>query len=341
MEAGRTLETDGDTEPLMHYTDMYGAEEVIKKLSGTYSAIFLDAGKKTACVFRDRHGTRPLTIGKKDGRYIAASESESLRKSDAKIIEELSPGSVAVMTDDGMEIKKLVEPDIKLCHFEHIYLLDPEAVFGRKLSSSVREKGGRILYRSHSGALRDLGFFEDGTLLTFIPTCPYDAAQGFSKESGIPVSQLFYKMRDERAFIQLDPALREQSIRTNLYFNSKYDIRGRKVIVIDDSLIRGTNSRVAVKILKDKGASDVALLVEEPMVGGTLSDGRKLGCRRGVAMPSDDAFAASIHGRDPYKIGKSIGVDYMGFMDVNGLVEAEEIPADKLCMECIGGPLFD
>jgi len=340
IEKGRTLETDGDTEIFLHYLDLKGIDSAIREIPGSYSAIFMHGPSKTTHVFRDRHGTRPLTIGKKDGRHVAASESFSIENADGVVVEELDPGSMAIIHNGDYELKRVLYPDVRFCHFEPVYLQKPRSRFARKFVGEQRERAGKILHDQHRANLIKEGFFRHGTVLTYIPTCPYDAAVGFGKASGLDVSAIFYKVRDERAFLQLDRASRESSIRSNLYIDEAYNVGDANVILIDDSLIRGVNSRVAVEMLKKAGANKVALLLTEPMVGGCERE-IQLGCERGVAMPPNDEFATVEFGRNPEKIGKGIGVDYLGFMEINGLTRALDIPADKLCMECIGGPRFD
>ena len=349
------LKTDCDTESLLAYCDRFGVEDAIRNIHAAYSAIIQNSENHTATVIRDRYGIRPLWRGVKNGKTIIASEDSAIRRIGGIQEEEVMPGSMITIYPDGtFDSKQVVDPDPHPSIFEWIYIMDYDSSFYGRLVRDVHVDLGKQLYREFGSQMpRDV-------TVTHVPHRPEIAARVFAEEGGFEYRPLLYKVSDERAFLQLTQDQREGSIRRNLYIDPIHacSISGRKVVVIDDSIVRGTNAPYAIELIRNEGAEWIGFLSCASMLGGEipvnglkksdetmctacftgrepiptkfLSESelyltgngmRRIGCNYGVAMPPSDTFATIKWGRDVEKIRQNIGADFLGYMSLEGMVD--------------------
>ncbi|MDI6721598.1 MAG: hypothetical protein QMD85_04360 [Candidatus Aenigmarchaeota archaeon] len=331
---------DSEMFPYLYETEGRGfkaIENIMKKIPAAYTVAILD--ETGVWILRDGLGMRPGWIGKdRRGRTVVASEDTAIWEIGGEPEEELKPGHAIFIPNDPKakyESQKVVEVKAAAgCIFELQYLLNPNSRFHGTLAKSVREEAGRELYRLFPFSRQEMDF------VTYIPYSPLDAALTYSKESGIPFAEIFYKMNNKRAFMMPTMKEREESIKSNLYINPDYKgkLRGKRIIIKDDSMVRNVNARVAINMLFDEGVEWYGLLLYTSMIGGEIG-GIMRGCHYGVAMPPSDDFATVMWGRDEENIRLHTGpkehpLDFLGFMPHDNMVRVAGISA---CTYCMGG----
>ncbi len=343
--SGMKLQTWVDSEGIIYFHALGGLENFMKRYHAAYSAIILDPNlivdgvKGWGVVFRDRHGLRPAWIGKKNGKYIVASEDSAIRKIGGFPVREVKPGEAVYIKDDVYLPKQVVAPeDTGFCFFEFNYFSRPDSHFLGKSVHDARFRLGMQLAREYA---------PDVDIVTWVPNCPEPHAYGYCFELGIEekLAEVFGKIKyEERSFIQSTQEGREASIKSNLYLLvPKEAINRRRVLVIDDSIVRGTNGKVAIDILKDAGASWVGFASATPPIGG-LQNGEYRWCPYGVDMPVFDRFALVNYGGNGHTYGEKIegirqhmGADSLYYISYNGLYSSLALPEKSLCSYCIGG----
>lgn len=329
------LGTDCDTEAMLHFLYMHGPEKMLVQVDSTYSAIYLR--DKTAYVMRDRTGRRPLWLGRRHGRYVAASESTGISAMGGTLVEEIMPGTLVEICINGdMKRKSIAPPKRQRCPFEIWYLQDRESIYEGVHVGTGREELGALAWEKHKDGLKSAGFGPEA-ILTFLPDCPYHTAMGFSRASGLELRRIFYKIDDLRAFIQVSQADQVKAIKSVLFMDPDYmqAIDCRDVIIIDDTQIRATNGPCAMKILKDNGARKVAMILPSAIIGGVRSDSTYAGCNHGVAMPPGDRFAAARFGTDVKKIRAGVGYDYLGYLELDDVLDKFGWKRSETCSDCI------
>src|SRR3989338_806592 len=260
------LQTDCDTEAMLHFLYNHVPEEMLREIDSTYSAIYLH--DITAYVMRDRSGRRPLWLGRRHGRYVAASESTGISAMGGTLVEEITPGTlVEIGLDGSMKRKSVTPPNIRRCPFEIWYLQDRESIYEGVHVGTGREELGALAWEKHKDDLNSAGFGSD-SVLTFLPDCPYHTAVGFGKASELDLHRIFYKIDNIRAFIQVSQADQVRAIKSVLFMEPDYKdtIRGKDIIMIDDTQIRATNGPRAMQILKDHGARKVAMILPSTVI---------------------------------------------------------------------------
>lgn len=322
---------ESDTDLLLQLYEESGAEGVLRDVPAAYSAIFMHDG--AAQVVRDRFGFRPLVLGEKKGRKVAASESRAIFSLGGVARDDMPPGSVATINGTGYRLDHLVDAPSRMCFFEANYLLHWKSSFAGRNVAEVRERLGRQLAREFRP--------EDVSMVTYVPTCPYPMAGGYAAEAGMPVTEIFYKMDQDRSFMGGQPREREASITRNLYVRDDVDLEGQVVLVVDDSIVRGNVSRLAVRLLKARGASKVYFASVTPPLG-PIVDGIKRGCLYGVDMPPEPSpeneFIWRTAGQSVEGVRQSIGADLVYYLSHLGMFQAYGLPWDRFCSYCIGGP---
>jgi len=340
-ESGIRFKTHCDSElfPVLYEKEGRGfkaVETIIRRIPAAYTTAILD--DSGVWVLRDPLGMRPGWIGKdKKGRTVVASEDIAIREIGGEPEKEISPGSAIFIPNDpkaAYEQQQVTEGRPAGCIFELQYLLKPGSTFHGRLAQAVREECGRELHRAFRFPRKDVDY------VTFIPHSPLDAARTYSEASKIPFAEIFYKMNDRRAFMMPTMMEREASIKSNLYINPEHKgrLRGKRVVILEDSHVRGVNATVALKQLYDEGVRWYGLLLYTSMIGGVVN-GEMRGCHYGVAMPPSDDFAAAKWGRDTEKIRLHTGpkehpADFLGFMPHDRMIKVAGIPA---CTYCMGG----
>jgi amidophosphoribosyltransferase len=274
---------------------------------------------------RDRNGIRPLVIGvlsKEDEehqRYVLSSETCGLDIIGAEYVRDVQPGELVWITDSGVaSVMWTKEADKKLCIFEMIYFARPDSVMHDETLYSYRIRLGRQLARES---------FVDADLVIGVPDSGIPAAIGFSRESGLAYGEGLIKNRYVgRTFIQPTQSMREAGIRMKL--NTLKDaLQGKRIIIVDDSIVRGTTSKKIVKTLRDAGATEVHMRISSPPVTHP--------CFYGIDTDNQDQLIAAT--KSVREIEARIGVDTLAYLSWEGMLEATQENTNNFCSACFTG----
>lgn len=298
--------------------------DAVSQLKGAFSLAILS--EKNIFAVRDPWGIRPLCIGKlphknnaDTGGYVISSETCALDTIGAEFIRDVNPGEFVSIGDKGIKQKQaLPKQKSALCVFEYIYFARPDSILGNKSLFEARRDMGKIL-----AGISPV----EADLVVGVPDSGIPAAIGYAEASGIPYSEGLIKNRYiGRTFIQPTQALRQQGIRLKLNPLKKV-ISGKRLVVVDDSIVRGNTSRKIVSILRSAGAKEVHMRISSPPVCNS--------CYYGIDTANKDALiASSLKVKD---ISISIGVDTLAYLDSKGLIEATGHPTNTFCMACFNG----
>ena len=319
---GITLGTTSDTEMIaaLIANDPAPIEDAVAnamaRLEGAFSVVMLSEGKLIG--FRDRHGFRPLCLGRgEDGEWILASETCALDLVGAELERELAPGEVVTIDETGPHPRQAVEPadHSALCIFEFFYLARPDTrLDGVEVHGARLRMGERLAQEAPA----------DADLVLPIPDSGTPAAIGFSRATGIPFSEGLIKNRYVgRTFIQPDQGLREQGVK--LKFNPLAEVAGKRVVVVDDSIVRGNTTRKIVQMLFEAGASEVHLRISSPPVIGQ--------CYYGMDFADEDELIAS--SRSVEEVREHIGATSLAHLSLEGLQDSTQRPPSELCRACL------
>ena len=280
-------------------------EEAVKnamlKIKGAYSLVVMSPRKLIGA--RDPFGFKPLCIGKRDNTYFLSSETCALDTVGAEFVRDVLPGEVVTITSKGIEsYTSLCQKKNARCIFEYIYFARPDSKIDGMGVYESRINAGRILAKTHP---------VDADLVVGVPESGNPAALGFSLESGIPYGNAFIKNNYVgRTFIKPKQAQRESSVKVKLNV-LKEAVAGKRVVMIDDSIVRGTTSARIVSLLKNSGAKEVHVRISSPPF--------KHPCYFGTDIPSEDQLIAT--GKTVDEICKIIGADSLGYLEVDRLSE--------------------
>ena len=322
-ESGVTLRATSDSEviaALIANDDAPLLDAVagaMQKLDGAYSIVALSEGKLVA--FRDPHGFRPLVLGRIHDDWVVASETCSLDLVGAEFVREVERGEAIVIDENGLSSVQAVEPagGGALCVFEFFYLARPDTML-----SGVEVHGARV----RMGARLAQESPVDADLVLPIPDSGTPAAIGFSRASGIPFSEGVIKNRYVgRTFIQPDQELRRQGIK--LKFNPLAEVAGKRVVVVDDSIVRGNTTKQIVQMLFDAGATEVHVRISSPPVIGQ--------CFYGIDLADPEELIANHHSVE--QVRAIIGATSLAHLSHDGLVESTARPTSALCRACLTG----
>ena len=287
------------------------------RLDGAYSVTALAEGKLLA--FRDPHGFRPLCLGRLGDDWVVASETCALDLLGAAYEREVEPGELIVIDEEGLHARQAVPRAHAgaLCIFEFFYLARPDSRL-----DGVEMHGARV--RMGERLAEDAP--DEADLVLPIPDSGTPAAIGFSRASGIPFSEGLIKNRYVgRTFIQPDQRLRQHGIR--LKFNPLDELAGKRVVVIDDSIVRGNTTRQLVAMLFDTGATEVHLRISSPPIVGP--------CFYGIDFADESELIAA--GRTVEEVREHIGATSLAYLSLEGLQEATRRPTSSLCRACLTG----
>ena len=294
-------------------------EKVMYSLKGAYSCVVMTATKLIA--FRDPNGFRPLCLGKTpDGAYVVTSESCALDTVGAKFIRDINPGEIVVIGTDGVRsIETHCGNKGNICVFEYIYFARPDSVIEGSSVQHARMRAGAFLAKEHP---------VEADIVIGVPDSGLDAALGYAYESGIPYGIGFIKNRYiGRSFIQPSQDQREDAVRIKL--NAiKENINGKRVIMIDDSIVRGTTCARIVRLLREAGAKEVHMRVSSPAF--------KYPCFFGTDVDSQENLIACQFDTVE-EIAKEIGVDSLGYLSVEATNQLAEKSACGFCNGCFTG----
>jgi amidophosphoribosyltransferase len=289
----------------------------MKQLEGAYSVVGLSEG--TLIAFRDPHGFRPLVLGRIHDDWVVASETCALDLVGAEFVREVERGEAVLVDENGLRSVRAVEPDGggALCIFEFFYLARPDT----KLSG-VEVHGARV----RMGAQLAKEAPVEADLVLPIPDSGTPAAIGFSRASGIAFSEGLIKNRYiARTFIQPDQELRRQGVK--LKFNPLAEMAGQRVVVVDDSIVRGNTTRQIVQMLFDAGAVQVHVRISSPPVIGQ--------CFYGIDLADPEEMIAA--DRTVEEVREYIGATSLAYLSHDGLVAATNRPESALCRACLTG----
>ena len=293
------------------------AARVLPQLSGAFSFLFMD--ERTLFAARDPHGVRPLAIGRLPTGYCVASETCALDVVGAQYIREVEPGEIVSIDERGIRSRRYADlPHPKLCLFEFVYLGRPDSrMYGRTLHEARREMGRRLAVEAPT----------DADLVMPIPDTGHSAAQGYAEVSGVPYGEGLVKNRYiGRTFIQPTPTLRSRGVRLKLNPLPEA-IRGKRLVVVDDSIVRGTTTRQIVSMLREAGAAEVHLRIVSPPI--------RWPCFYGIDMSTKEELIANHHDVDG--IRDLVGADSLAYLSLDALVEATEAPKGSFCRACFDG----
>ncbi len=292
------------------------ALEVLPLLRGAFSLTFMDQG--TLYAARDPQGIRPLVLGRLERGWVVASETAALDIVGASFIREIEPGELVAIDEDGMRSMHFADPAPKGCLFEFVYLARPDTVISAQRVQTVRAEIGRRLAREHA---------VDADLVIPVPESGTPAAIGYAEESHIPYGQgLVKNSYVGRTFIQPSNTIRQLGIRLKL--NPLRDvIDGKRLVVVDDSIVRGNTQRALVRMLREAGAAEVHVRIASPPV--------KWPCFYGIDFPTHAELIGN--GLSSDEICRSIGADSLGYISLDELISATNVAKDDLCRACFDG----
>ena len=294
--------------------------QAMRRVKGAYSLVIMSPSKLIAV--RDAHGFRPLCYGKtEDGRYVVASESCALDAVSAKFIRDIRPGEIVVFDQDGARsiTDHCGEADGSLCVFEYIYFARPDSVIDGCSVHNARMRAGAFLALEHP---------VQADVVIGVPDSGLDAAVGYAKQAGIPYEIGFIKNKYiGRTFIQPGQKSREDKVKIKL--NPIADVvRGKRVVMIDDSIVRGTTSARIVKLLREEGAKEIHMRVSAPPFLNP--------CYYGTDIDSRENLIAASHSVE--EIAKIIGVDSLGYLSVESVKQiAKGLHGTGYCTACFDG----
>jgi amidophosphoribosyltransferase len=290
---------------------------VMGRLSGAYSLVVLTADSLIG--IRDPLGIRPLCLGKFNGSgWVIASESCALDHIGAQYIREIEPGEVVVINQHGVQSYKMASQRQALCIFEFIYFARPDSVINNKLIYPVRMAMGEELAREHP---------VEADLVIGIPDSATAAGLGYAQASGIPFSQGLLKNRYVgRTFIEPDQRIRELGVQ--LKFNPMPEvIGGKRLVLVDDSIVRGTTTPRVVNLLRKAGAKEVHLRICAPPI--------RWPCHFGVDMATRQELIAAQ--KEIEEVRQVVGADSLGYLSIEGLLRAVGTGRESFCMACFTG----
>jgi amidophosphoribosyltransferase len=292
-------------------------EDVVPRLEGAFSTVVMTPEGVVA--FRDGAGLRPLALGRLGDRYCVASESCALDIIGAELMREVEPGEMVSLTERGLETRQVVESDRRaLCVFEKIYFARPDSMLDGNRTQVSRRKMGEILWREAPVA---------ADVVIPVPDSGNPAAAGYAKASGIAKDDGLIKNRYvARTFIQPGQELRRHGLR--MKFNPMPEVvSGKRIVVVDDSIVRGNTTRQIVRMLRDAGADEVHMRISAPPI--------RHPCHYGIDMSTTQEMVA--HGRSEEEVAEELGCDSLAYLSLEGLYEAVRGNRDSHCDACFTG----
>jgi amidophosphoribosyltransferase len=327
MENGGTIfQTTNDTEVLINLITKHSIssnilEEAVEKMmhdvKGSYALILMTGNKMLGA--RDPYGIRPLCIGKTSGTYVIASESCALDAVNAEFIRDVEPGEIVIIENNEIRsVRPFNIKDTKLCIFEFVYFARPDSVIDGASVQQSRYEAGKQLAIEHPA---------DADVVIGVPDSGLSAAIGFSKQSGIPYGEGIVKNRYVgRTFIQPSQGMREMAVRIK-HNAIRKTIEGKRVVIIDDSIVRGTTTRRIVQILKKAGAKEVHMRVSSPPL--------KFPCYFGIDISSRKELVADKLSVE--EIREMICADTLGYLSLEGLLKTPVGSRCGFCSACLTG----
>jgi amidophosphoribosyltransferase len=325
VERGVTFRSTSDSEIIAALLSTHEADriedavaEVMPRLQGAYSTVVMT--REGVVAFRDPHGIRPLSLGELDGRHCVASESCAFDIIGARLLREVRPGELVSLGESGMRTRAVIDGERKaFCVFEHIYFARPDSRLGGNVLQASRGRMGEILAREAPAPGADL--------VIAVPDSGNAAARGYARASGLPQDDGLIKNRYvARTFIQPGQELRKHGLR--MKFNPLPEIvGGRRIVVVDDSIVRGNTTRQIVQMLRDAGALEVHMRISAPAI--------RHPCHYGIDMSTREEMVA--HGRSVEEIARELNCDTLAYLSLEGVYEAIGAGRETHCDACFSG----
>ncbi len=321
---GSIFQTTTDSELVAHLIARYGCDDlesslksVLPHLHGAFSFLFLAEDKLVG--LRDPFGMRPLSLGRWGDRYVLASETCAFDAIGAEMLRDIAPGEMIIITKEGIKsLQVLPSHRSALCIFEFIYFSRPDSNIGGKNVHSVRKKLGNLLAREHP---------VEADIVTGVPDSSITAASGFAEEMGLPYEMGLVKNRYiGRTFIQ--PWQDSRNVGVQLKLNPvKKVVEGKRIVVVDDSIVRGTTSKNLVNMFFKAGAKEVHLRISSsPIISP---------CYYGIDMQTREELVGSRMKIE--EICREIGATSLKYLSPQGMLDAVGLPPDGFCLACFSG----
>jgi len=323
-KAGHVFMTDTDTEVLVHKLvknlinhDLLAAiERTMKKVRGAYSATLIYNDQVVG--FRDPHGVRPLCLGKLDNGYMIASESVAIDVVGGTFVRDINPGEVVILGDRSIDTYQLAQSDPAYCFFEYIYFARPDSKIEGRSVYKIRRRLGELLYENHG---------VEADSVSPVPDSGRSFAAGYAQAGGIEFVEAMMKNRYVgRTFIMPTQESRERAVRLKLN-PIESNIEGKKITIVDDSIVRGTTSKQLIEMLKNNGAEEVHVRIGSPPI---ISP-----CNLGINMASSEELLANE--KSVKNIQDEIGADSLEYLTTEEISQALRIPLENLCTGCVTG----
>lgn len=316
---GATTDTEILTGLLAAHPDLsmeQAALEELPRVKGAFSLVFMD--DTTLYAARDPQGIRPLVLGRLETGWVVASESAALDIVGASVIREVEPGELIAIDQEGLRSNTFAEQEPKGCLFEYVYLARPDTTIAGRSVHAARVDIGRRLAREH---------MVEADLVIPVPESGRYAAIGYAQESGIPFAEgLVKNSYVGRTFIQPSQTIRQLGIRLKLN-PLREVIAGKRLVVVDDSIVRGNTQRALVRMLREAGAKEIHVRISSPPV--------KWPCFYGIDFASRAELVAN--GLSIDEICASIGADSLAYVELDALIDATKVPKRDLCRACFDG----
>ena len=324
---GSIFQTSSDTEVVPHLIARSGppidsaVEKALSRIEGAYALLFMT--EKQMIAAQDPHGFRPLSLGQFENAWIVSSETCALETIGANFVREIKPGELFVFDDEGMHIRSFVKADPRrICSFEYIYFARPDSEVDGISVHSVRKELGRQLCRESN---------VESDIVVGVPDSGLAAAIGYAEESGLPYELGMMKNRYVgRTFIQPNQALRQRGVRMKLSVVRRA-VEGKRVVLVDDSIVRGITSGRIVSMLKNHGATEVHMRITSPPITHP--------CLYGIDTARRMELIAASKTED--EIREAIGADSLKFISVDGMISAtgrkDVFPDRGQCISCFNG----
>ena len=304
-------------DPLAHSGSTAAMLSALRKVSGAFSLVILT--ENAVVGVRDPFGFRPLALGKLDGAYVLSSETCAFDLIHAEFIREIEPGEVVIIDEKGVRsFFPFNDTKRAFCIFEYVYFARPDSIINDINVARVRTAMGRELARSTP---------VQADIVVPVPDSGNYAALGFAEELGIPYSHAFVRNHYiGRTFLQPSQLIRDFNVRVKLNL-IKEMVAGKRVVVVDDSIVRGTTARARVINLREAGAKEVHMRVSCPP--------HRFACHYGIDFPDPEKLLANQCSMD--QIREYLGADSIGYLDVDGMVRATGQPEESFCLACFTG----
>ncbi len=320
-QRGSIFQTTVDSEIILHLLaqpqGVSGVLGALRRIQGAFSLVMMS--EREIIGVRDPFGFRPLALGKLDGAYVLSSETCAFDLIHAEFIREIEPGEVVIIDENGIRSEfPFNDTKRSFCIFEYVYFARPDSIISDINVARVRTQMGRELARSAPA---------EADIVVPVPDSGNYAALGFAEELGISYSHAFVRNHYiGRTFLQPTQMIRDFNVRVKLNL-IKEAVAGKRVVVVDDSIVRGTTARARVVNLREAGAKEVHMRVSCPP--------HRFACHYGIDFPDPEKLLANQYSLE--QIRNYLGADSIGYLDVEGMVRATGQPKESFCLACFTG----